>query len=257
MRQLSENNPKSINHQSALPYGQNKVVYSQENKYNNNIGQQNGRKEPMREVGNVRVSTTEQADHDLGIPDQIHQIKDYCEKHQYTLIKIYEEAGASASDDKRPVPQEMMAAIENGLIDINGIVVLKTSRFFRNIYKNLEYKMRLRAVGVDVISMDGASGIADDENPIAEAFEIIAVTFDHLESRNIGYHTSRGMRENARQGYWNGAKRPMATALKKIRTRKAILRAPLKSTKPKRKSSERYSAYSRKITSARRKSPNV
>lgn len=169
----------------------------------------------MRVVGYVRVSTTEQADHDLSLPDQKRQIEHYCSNHGYNLLHIYEEAGASASDDKRPVLQEMMAAIEHGIIDVSAIIVLKTSRFFRNIRKALDYKMRLKVVGVRLISMDGASGCSDDEDPMAEAFEIIAATFDHLESRNIGYHTARGMRENARQGFWNGAKPPYGYRVEK------------------------------------------
>ena len=58
----------------------------------------------------ARVSTTRQAENDLSIPDQLRQLRAWCEANDHTAILEYVEPGASATDDKRPVFQELIAA---------------------------------------------------------------------------------------------------------------------------------------------------
>ena len=176
----------------------------------------------------ARVSTTEQTDKNLSIPDQIRQMKEFCQRYKHDIVATYREEGASASDDKRPQFQAMIEAIESGAIEVNGVLVLTTSRFFRNVYQAMEYKLRLRRLGIEVISVSGGNGSLDVESPMSEAFEIIAATFDHLESRNIGFHTARGMRENARRGFWNGNKTPFGYQVEKVRDEKGNDKSILK-----------------------------
>lgn len=58
----------------------------------------------------ARVSTSRQADNDLSIPDQLQQMRDWCRAHGHLVVTEYVEPGASATDDKRPVFQRMIAA---------------------------------------------------------------------------------------------------------------------------------------------------
>ncbi len=56
----------------------------------------------------ARVSTYKQAEKDLSIPDQIRQIKEWCEERGAWLLRQeYIEEGASATDDRRPAFQRM------------------------------------------------------------------------------------------------------------------------------------------------------
>ena len=57
----------------------------------------------------ARVSTTRQADNDLSIPDQLRQLHEWAKANGHLVVKEYVEPGASATDDKRPVFQEMIA----------------------------------------------------------------------------------------------------------------------------------------------------
>ena len=57
----------------------------------------------------ARVSTTKQAEKDLSIPDQIRQMKEWCKGKKYSVAVEYIEPGASATDDRRPVFQQMIA----------------------------------------------------------------------------------------------------------------------------------------------------
>ena len=57
----------------------------------------------------ARVSTTRQAEKDLSIPDQLRQMRDWCQKQGLIVGKEYIEPGASATDDRRPEFQQMIA----------------------------------------------------------------------------------------------------------------------------------------------------
>ena len=61
----------------------------------------------------ARVSTGKQAERDLSIPDQIKQLKEYCQSQGWLVQKIYKELGASARDENRPVFQEMVAELKS------------------------------------------------------------------------------------------------------------------------------------------------
>jgi site-specific DNA recombinase len=56
----------------------------------------------------LRVSTARQAEKDLSIPDQRRQAEAYCKAKGWAVAQEFEERGASATDDKRPVFQEMV-----------------------------------------------------------------------------------------------------------------------------------------------------
>ena len=57
----------------------------------------------------ARVSTGKQVENDLSIPDQMRQLREYCKAHGHQLVSEYVEAGASATDDRRAVFQQMIA----------------------------------------------------------------------------------------------------------------------------------------------------
>ena len=57
----------------------------------------------------ARVSTGRQAENDLSIPDQLRQMRLWAERNGHVVVKEYIEPGNTATDDKRPVFQEMFA----------------------------------------------------------------------------------------------------------------------------------------------------
>ena len=56
----------------------------------------------------ARVSTGKQVENDLSIPDQMRQLREWCKAHHHRLVSEYVEAGATATDDRRPVFQQMI-----------------------------------------------------------------------------------------------------------------------------------------------------
>jgi len=84
----------------------------------------------------TRVSTKGQEDKDLSIPDQLRQLNEYCQKHNYIIYKEYNEGGDSGTDDKRPIFQEMIRDARIKHPPFNIILVLTFSRFFRDAFKS-------------------------------------------------------------------------------------------------------------------------
>ena len=158
----------------------------------------------MKVVLYARVSTTRQAERDLSIPDQIRQLKQYCEQHGHEVVKEFREEGASATDDNRPRFQEMLGYVLDRGTEVEAILVLTTSRFFRDALGARIYKRKLKKAGVRVISITQEVS----EDPTGTFIEGIFELQDQYESDINAFHTLRGMVENARRGYFNGSRPP-------------------------------------------------
>jgi site-specific DNA recombinase len=158
----------------------------------------------MRAAAYVRVSTARQAEKDLSIPDQLRQIEAYCKQQGWTLARSYVEPGASATDDKRPVFQEMIAAARRPERDFDCIVVYHTSRFFRASFEFEFYLRKLTKAGVRLFSVTQPLG----DDPDSEFYRKILALIDERYSLDNARNTLRAMRENARQGFWNGSLPP-------------------------------------------------
>jgi site-specific DNA recombinase len=152
----------------------------------------------------ARVSTAKQAEKDLSIPDQLRQMRDYCAKRSWVIAEEYIEDGASATSDRRPVFQAMIAEACSNPAPFEAVVVHSLSRFFRDAIEFGLYERKLAKHGVKLISISQQT--SDDSAGIL-ARRIFSV-FDEFQSLENGKHTLRSMIENARQGYWNGAPPP-------------------------------------------------
>ena len=80
----------------------------------------------------LRVSTSRQAEHDVSIPDQRRQGEAWCEARGYQLVETFVEAGASATNDRRPEFQRMIEAGTSKPAPFDIVVVHSFSRFFRD-----------------------------------------------------------------------------------------------------------------------------
>ncbi|MGE3480449.1 MAG: recombinase family protein [Gammaproteobacteria bacterium] len=158
----------------------------------------------MRVALYARVSTTRQAENDLSIPDQLRQMRDWCQTNGHLAVQEYIEPGASATDDKRPIFQQMMAdALQKSPL-FDAIIIHSFSRFFRDGIEFGSYERKLLKHGVKVISITQPT--SDDAG--GEMMRRIINLFDEHQSKENSKHTSRAMKENARQGFFNGSRPP-------------------------------------------------
>ena len=160
----------------------------------------------------ARVSTTKQAEKDLSIPDQLRQMHDWCQRHGHSIASEYIEAGASATDDRRPEFQRMITEACATPKNVDAIVVHSQSRFFRDMVNFALYERRLNKAGVKIISITQPTG----EEVSGEMMRRIISLFDEYQSRENSKHTLRAMNENARRGFFNGSMPPFGYKLEEV-----------------------------------------
>lgn len=80
----------------------------------------------------IRVSTFDQVREGFSLGEQEERLKEFCNFRRYNIYKIYQDAGISAKNDKRPAYQEIIEDVKKG--NINVIVALKLDRLTRSVY---------------------------------------------------------------------------------------------------------------------------
>jgi DNA invertase Pin-like site-specific DNA recombinase len=160
---------------------------------------------PLRAALYLRVSTARQAEHDVSIPDQKRQGEAYCESRGLQLVETFIEPGASATNDRRPEFQRMIEAGTSKPALFDVVVVHSFSRFFRDHFELEFYVRKLAKNGVKLVSITQEMG----DDPMHVMMRQIMALFDEYQSKENAKHVMRALKENARQGFWNGSLPPI------------------------------------------------
>lgn len=140
----------------------------------------------------VRVSTDDQRDNGYSIDSQLRMIKEYCEKNNYSIIDVYNDAGYSGKDLMRPEMQRLLADIKSKKID--KLIAIKVDRLTRNNYDGFwllnyceehDVKIELILEPYDVSTANG------------EMIFGMNLVFGQRERKEIGARTKRAMEEMA------------------------------------------------------------
>lgn len=158
----------------------------------------------------LRVSTGRQAEHDLSIPDQRAQLTAWCAAKEWEVVGEFVEAG-SATDDRRPAFQQMIERACDGEHAFDVIIVHSYSRFFRDAFEQEFHLRKLAKQGVKLVSI--TQPVGDDDDPVQAMMRKVIALFDEYQSKENAKHVIRSMKENARQGFWNGATCPLGYRL--------------------------------------------
>ena len=124
----------------------------------------------------LRVSTDRQRQHDLSIPDQRTQILSWCETQGHEAVAEFVEGGATGTDDKRPVFQQMIERACDGDNAFDVIAVHSYSRFFRDAFGQEFYLRKLAKQGVKLVSITQPLG--DDDDPAQAMMRKVIALFD-------------------------------------------------------------------------------
>jgi DNA invertase Pin-like site-specific DNA recombinase len=153
----------------------------------------------------LRVSTPRQAEHDVSIPDQRKQGEAWCASRGYQLVETFVEPGNTATNDRRPEFQRMIEAGTSKPAPFDVVLVHSFSRFFRDAFDMEYYYRKLAKNGVRLVSITQELG----DDPIHDMMRRIMALFDEYQSKENAKHVTRALKENARQGFWNGALPPI------------------------------------------------
>ncbi|WP_040980380.1 MULTISPECIES: recombinase family protein [Oceanobacillus] len=152
----------------------------------------------------VRVSTVHQVDKD-SLPFQRQELINYT---KYALnideYEIFEDAGYSAKNTKRPKYQQMMARIRNN--EFTHILVFKIDRISRNLKDFTEMYEEIKDYQVTFVSK---SEQFDTSTPMGEAMLKIILVFAELERQMTAERVFTIMLDRAEKGLWNGATVPI------------------------------------------------
>jgi site-specific DNA recombinase len=160
---------------------------------------------PLRAAIYLRVSRARQAEHDVSIPDQRKQGEAYCVARGYQLVETFVDAGASATNDRRPEFQKLIEEGTTKPAPFEVVVVHSFSRFFRDHFELEFYVRKLAKNGIRLVSITQEMG----DDPMHVMMRQIMALFDECQSKENAKHVLRALKENARQGFWNGPLPPI------------------------------------------------
>ena len=153
----------------------------------------------------VRVSTGYQVDKD-SLPFQKKELKAYCEHVLHIdkkRIEIFEDAGKSGKNTKRPAFERMMEKVKAG--QVSHVVVYKIDRISRNL---VDFSLMYDDFKYNNVTFISLNEQFDTSSAIGEAILKIILVFAELERKLTSERVTDVMIGRAQSGQWNGARVP-------------------------------------------------
>lgn len=155
----------------------------------------------MKVAAYARYSSDNQREE--SIEAQLRAIREYCERNNIQLVKIYTDEAKSATTDNRPGFLQMIHDSALGLFD--AVIVHKLDRFSRDRYDSAFYKRQLKKNGVRLISVLEHL----DDSPESIILESVLEGMAEYYSRNLAREIMKGMKETALQCKHTGGIPPL------------------------------------------------
>jgi site-specific DNA recombinase len=148
----------------------------------------------MKAIGYIRVSTDAQAEKGASLENQVARIEEYAKQKGFILENIFEDAGYSGKNTKRPGFQDMFSRIRQG--GIKAVIVWHSTRFARNLKDNIVHMAELEQRKVKFYSieepmMSGSSG---------KAMRNLMAVFAEYQSDVTGEYT-RSVKSNLKKNH--------------------------------------------------------
>ena len=151
---------------------------------------------PLRVACYARYSTSMQREESISA--QLRAMKKFCADNGWKIVGKYVDEAYSATTDKRPQFQQMIADSNKREFDI--VLVHKLDRFARNRYDSSLYKQKLRKNGVKLCSVLERL----DSSPESILLEGLLESINEFYSANLARESMKGMKENAYKCLFNG-----------------------------------------------------
>ena len=162
----------------------------------------------MRVIGYTRVSTAKQASDGDSLDVQRDKVATYCDLHDYELVDMYEDAGASAKDLKRNGLRAALGALEAGEAD--GLVVFKLDRLTRSTADLGRLLEEFEAHGV---ALQAVAESLDTSTAGGRMVVRMLGVVAEWERETIGERTSAALQAKADRGEYTGGEPPFGYQL--------------------------------------------
>lgn len=153
-------------------------------------------------ISYYRCSDGKQAD--LSNPAQSREAQKYAQREGWRIVKEFEDEGKTGTKDNRAGFQAAIRYALEHCDRVKALILYDTSRFARNQFDAIKYKIQLRDAGIRLLYVTQA--ISDD--PDGEFLEGILELMDARYSKVLGRAALRGMKEKALRGLRPGGKPP-------------------------------------------------
>jgi len=160
----------------------------------------------------ARVSSDRQ-DVDLSITAQLKALREYASRNNYFVVKEFVDEAESGRSTARPAFREMISLARVKQPPFEMILVWKLSRFARNREDSIIYKSLLRKQGIQIVSINEPI----EDTPTGRLMEGIIEVIDEFYSSNLAQDITRGLRENASRGFFNGSRASFGYRRKKVK----------------------------------------
>ncbi len=127
------------------------------------------------------------------IDAQLRAIREYSDKNEINIVKIYIDEALTATTDNRPQFLQMISDSKHEIFDV--VIVHKLDRFSRDRYDSAIYKRQLKLNNVRVISVLEQL----DDSPESIILESVLEGMAEYYSRNLSREVKKGQFENAIQ----------------------------------------------------------
>lgn len=146
--------------------------------------------------GYIRVSTQTQVEHGLGLKTQQQAIEKYCSDNGLELVEVFEDKGISGTETTRAGLNDLLSSF-NG---VNRVVVLNTSRLWRNDIAKVLIQKEMKAVNADIISIEQPTYSIYTKDPNDFLINSMMELLDQYDRMSITLKLAKGRRTKVKQG---------------------------------------------------------
>jgi len=155
-------------------------------------------------IGYVRVSTDKQADKGVSLDAQAEKIRQYSALHDFDLVDVVVDAGASAKSTRREGLQTILEAVRKREVD--AVVFLKLDRLTRSVRDLGELVELFNKAGVAMVSIQ--DGI-DTSTAAGRLVLNVLGSVAQWEREAIGERTSEALQHKASKNEFTGGCAPL------------------------------------------------
>lgn len=155
--------------------------------------------------GYIRVSTETQAKNGYGLDAQEQLIIDYCRETHHELLEIFRDLGVTGTTIEREGLTQLISSF-NG---VRKVIVVNTSRLWRNDTVRVLIKRQFEIAQADIISIEQPSYSIKADNPNDYLFNGMMELLDQYERMNTILRLARGRKSKAKSGVKGSGEAPL------------------------------------------------
>ncbi len=148
--------------------------------------------------GYVRVSTETQAEKGYGKDIQENAIKEYCNENKIQLVEVFKDLGVSGTLIERNGLTDLLTALSDS--EVKNVVVMNTSRLWREDTAKVLIKRELQKIEANVISIEQKDYNIYSKDPNDFLINGMMELLDQYDRLSINKKLAKGRRQKAKSG---------------------------------------------------------